>query len=308
MSPRVHLEPALAEALRELLAGNGDGDRRSAATIDTVSEIGGGSISRTLLVASGKRRCFVKLHDAALADMFTAEADGLNALTSCPALRVPRVVGHGVSGRHAYLVLEYLRLHALAEAGDAALAGRALAELHRIQGTRYGWQRDNFIGSTPQSNAWDDNWPSFFARQRLLPQLLLAGRHGQHSSLVAKGERLAAKLQLLFAGYQPPASLLHGDLWSGNAAIDDSGTLALFDPAVHFGDREADLAMSELFGGFPKRFYAAYYEAWPLADGFAQRQTLYQLYHVLNHLQLFGSSYLRQAERMLSMLLAEIDG
>jgi fructosamine-3-kinase len=179
---------------------------------------------------------------------------------------------------------------------------------HRITGPQFGWQRDNFIGSTPQCNAAAPTWPFFFARRRLLPQLELAKRHGHHGQLIASGERLAEQLPALFVDHQPQPSLLHGDLWSGNAATDEAGTLALFDPAVYFGDREADLAMSELFGGFPDSFYAAYREAWPLADGFEQRKTLYNLYHVLNHLNLFGSGYLHQAERMIARLLAEIGG
>jgi protein-ribulosamine 3-kinase len=149
--------------------------------------------------------------------------------------------------------------------------------------------------------------PFFFARQRLLPQLATGtATQGQHGKLIADGERLAGKLAALFVDHHPQPSLLHGDLWHGNAATDQTGTLTLFDPAVYFGDREADLAMSELFGGFPDSFYAGYREAWPLSDGFEQRKTLYNLYHVLNHLNLFGSGYLRQAERMVATLLAEI--
>ena len=163
-----------------------------------------------------------------------------------------------------------------------------------------------FIGRTPQHNAGRASWPAFFATQRLQPQLALAAAGGYQGRLIATGERLAENLAAFFAAHRPSASLLHGDLWSGNAAIDETGMLALFDPAAHFGDRECDLAMSELFGGFPERFYAAYREAWPVPDGYQQRRTLYQLYHVLNHLNLFGGSYLRQAEAMIASLLAEI--
>ena len=305
MNANLALDAALARTLGELIAGDGG----SPAGIDRATTIGGGSISRALRVDSGQRRCFVKLNDARLIDMFAAEADGLQALASCSALHIPRVIGQGVSGRQAYLVLEHLSLHSLRQREHATTAGRALAQLHRVQGQQYGWQRDNYIGSTPQRNASEHSWPAFFAHQRLLPQLELAkthAAHGQHGKLIASGERLAASLSALLPADQPPASLLHGDLWSGNAAIDDSGMLVLFDPAVHFGDRECDLAMSKLFGGFPDDFYAAYREAWPLSDGYQQRQTLYQLYHVLNHLNLFGSGYLHQAETMIASLLAEL--
>ncbi|ACV36077.1 fructosamine kinase family protein [Accumulibacter sp.] len=308
---RIRVRPALAGLDTALCQALGEAIGKAAgkpAGIDKATEVGGGSISRALLVDCGDVRCFVKLNDAGLADMFAAEADGLSALAACSALRVPRVVGHGVSGHHAWLVLEYLNLHALRERSAGAAAGRALAELHRIRGAQYGWQRDNYIGSTPQGNAPHPTWPFFFARRRLLPQLRLAQQHGHHGRLIAGGERLVEQLAALFVDHQPPASLLHGDLWSGNAATDEAGTLALFDPAVYFGDRETDLAMSELFGGLPDSFYAAYREAWPLADGFEQRKMLYNLYHVLNHLNLFGTGYLHQAERMIARLLAEIGG
>ena len=304
MNPAQHgLDVMLCEVLGATISG---GTASSPIGIDAISDIGGGSISRTLLVESARRRFFVKLNDARLAGMFAAEADGLSALARCPAVRVPRVVGYGTSGRQAYLVLEYLPLQALRAPGQGATAGQALAALHRIQGSEFGWPRDNFIGSTTQSNIPHRTWPFFFARRRLLPQLELAKRASQHSQLISSGERLAEKLAALFVDHQPAPSLLHGDLWYGNAAVDESGQLALFDPAVYFGDREADLAMTELFGGFPDSFYAAYRAAWPLADGFEQRKTLYNLYHVLNHLNLFGSAYLNQAERMINRLLAEI--
>lgn len=303
-SVRHHLDPALRAALSDAIGS----DTKSSRGIDTATEIGGGSISRALVVQSGDRRYFVKLNDVRLAEMFAAEADGLSALAACAELRVPRVIAHGSSDRQAYLVLEYLPLHALRAPAQGAAAGRSLAALHRIQGAQYGWHRDNFIGSTPQCNTEHRVWPFFFARRRLLPQLDLAKRRPEHGKLISSGQRLVEKLAALFVDHQAPPSLLHGDLWHGNAATDDAGTLSLFDPAVYFGDREADLAMSELFGGFPDSFYASYRDSWPLADGFEQRKVLYNLYHVLNHLNLFGSAYLHQAERMTGRLLAEIGG
>ncbi len=257
-----------------------------------------------LVARSEGARWFVKIDRAERGAMLLAEADGLRALAACPAIRVPRVVGHGVCGNHAYLVLEHLQLSPLQH--GAAAAGRALAQLHRIGGERFGWPSDNFIGSTPQLNAGDDSWPHFFAQQRLLPQLALARRQGHRGRLLDDGERLAENLPALFASYRPTISLVHGDLWHGNAALDENGTLALYDPAVYYGDRETDLAMCRLFGGFPDDFYRAYREAWPLADGFDQRCALYQLYHVLNHLNLFGGGYCEQAERLIDGLLAQL--
>jgi protein-ribulosamine 3-kinase len=296
------LDTDLCEALTTAL----DHFTGSPNRIQQFSEAGGGSISRTVIARTADTRWFVKLNSVDHIEMFEAEADGLAALARCPALRVPRVVGHGICSRHAWLILEYLDLVPLREGSTSKNAGQTLAGLHRITSDQFGWHRANFIGSTPQHNAGQRTWPLFFARQRLRPQLELAGRQGHKGKFIAEGERLAEKLPAFFVDHQPAISLLHGDLWHGNAAVDESGTLTLFDPAVYYGDRETDLAMTELFGGFPNSFYAAYREAWPLADGFEQRKTLYNLYHVLNHLNLFGGGYLHQAERMIAKLLAEI--
>lgn len=283
------------------------GESTGASTpITGMDEIDGGSISRSFIVRAGHARWFVKLNEADQREMFAAEADGLTALATCPELRVPRVVAQGMIGTQACLILEYVALSPLLDRAHAARAGQALASLHRIEAAHPGWHRGNYIGSTPQANGEEQTWPLFFARRRLHPQLELAKRRGGSARLVALGERLIGKLPALFAGQQTPISLLHGDLWHGNAALDESGRLTLFDPAVYYGDRETDLAMSELFGGFPETFRAAYREAWPLTDGFAQRKTVYNLYHVLNHFNLFGGGYLQQAERMIAALLAEI--
>lgn len=272
--------------------------------IDQVREVGGGSICRSLEVACKGERYFVKLdRDAAL---FEAEAEGLRALADCPALRVPRVIACGRYDETAFLVLEHLVLKPVTSREDAVAAAHALAELHRIRGETHGWHRDNFIGRTPQLNTPHRTWPYFFTHRRLLPQLELAKQKGHGGKLQSDGERLSEKLAALFVDYQPQPSLLHGDLWHGNAAMDETGRFVVFDPATYFGDRETDLAMTELFGGFPERFYAAYREAWPLAPGFETRKMLYNLYHVLNHLNLFGGGYLRQAERMTAALLSEV--
>lgn len=266
----------------------------------------GGSISKSVVIEDGERRLFVKLNDEVLSAMFVAETDGLAALGRCPAIRVPRVIAQGSDNERSFLVLEHLVLQPLREREAGIAAGRALTQLHAIEGTLHGWASDNFIGRNPQINTAHITWPYFFAQRRLLPQLAMTRQRGDCRRLINRGEDLAERLAAFFVDYQPRASLLHGDLWHGNAAIDETGKLALFDPAVYFGDRETDLAMSELFGGFPESFYAAYREAWPLAPGYEQRKTLYNLYHVLNHLNLFGGGYLRQAERMIESLLAEL--
>lgn len=258
--------------------------------------VGGGCICDNYLVEGGGQRFFVKTASSGH-NPFPAEADGLAALSRCPALVVPQVVATGRVGPVAFLVLTYLDLQA---EGDDGRLGEAVALLHQITYPRFGWPRDNFIGSTPQANAQDTDWPRFWREQRLLPQLRLAARRGAPELLEAAAP-LLEHLPALFTGDPPAASLLHGDLWCGNKGF-VSGRPCLFDPAVYAGDSEADLAMAELFGGFSPRFVAAYRSIRPSREGDAQRRLLYQLYHVLNHFNLFGGGYARQAAQMLRRL------
>jgi fructosamine-3-kinase len=252
-------------------------------------------------------RHFIKSGTAADYPRLQAEVDGLAALRATQTVRVPEVIECGCDQQRAWLVLERLELQSLDRAGGAAL-GRALAQMHRTRGPHFGWPTDNFIGLAPQQNTPEDSWPLFFARHRLLPQLARARQNGMERTLAEKGERIAEKVAAFFVGGHPAPSLLHGDLWSGNAGQLPDGTPTLFDPAVYYGDREADIAMAELFGGFPESFYAAYREAWPLSAGFETRKTLYNLYHMLNHFNLFGEGYLGQVRRMIERLTAELRG
>lgn len=269
---------------------------------------GGGCINETWrLCGAAGRDYFVKLNRAELADMFAAEALGLEELAACGTVRVPAVVCHGVSAKRAYLVLEWLDLGGGGATAERKL-GEQLAALHRLRQPYFGWRRDNTIGSTPQPNAPDDDWIAFWSEKRLGFQLRLAAGRGYGGRLQQLGERLRENLAALFDGYRPQPSLLHGDLWSGNAAMDAAGRPVIFDPACYYGDRETDLAMTELFGGFGAAFQAAYREAWPLDAGYSKRKILYNLYHILNHLNLFGGGYARQAESMAEQLLAEIRG
>jgi len=211
-----------------------------------------------------------------------AEVDGLRALGA--VVRVPRILEHGAD----FIVLEKLDLK---RNGDWAAMGRMLAKLHRSHGERFGWHRDNWIGLSPQFNKWSDDWAEFFAEQRLKPQIEMAKQYAIELPDVRK----------LLGDHKPKPSLLHGDLWAGNAGFIAAGPV-FFDPAVYYGDREADLAMTELFGGFPAAFYAAYNESCPLEDGYEQRKHLYNLYHLLNHLNIFGGSYLGQVQATLELL------
>ena len=221
------------------------------------------------------------------ADAFAAEAAGLEALR--PHIRVPQVLDLGVKGGKAFILLEHLDL---GYSGDYAALGRMLARLHRQSAPRFGWARDNYIGLSPQQNGWCDAWAQFWREKRMLPQLELARKNGF---------QLAEPSYRVLENHRPQPSLLHGDLWNGNAGFTAEGPV-VFDPAVYYGDREADLAMTELFGGFPAQFYRAYDEAFPLKPGYEKRKHLYNLYHLLNHLNIFGGGYLAQVKATLRLL------
>ncbi|MCQ8105559.1 fructosamine kinase family protein [Methylomonas sp. SURF-2] len=270
-----------------------------------VSGVGGGDINAAYRLQSEDADWFVKTNRASLATMFAAEAAGLQELTAFNEVRVPKVIDHGQCGGQAYLVLEYLELTGL-RGNSAALFGEKLARLHTHSQPFFGWHIDNTIGSTPQSNAQQADWIDFWQKQRLGKQLQIAENNGFGGKLQSKGEKLLAKIPAFFSAYRPHPSLLHGDLWGGNAAADQHGNPVMFDPACYYGDREADIAMTELFGGFGGDFYAAYQAEYPLDAGYPSRKTLYNLYHILNHLNLFGSGYQRQAENMMDRLLAEL--
>ena len=266
-----------------------------------VTSRGGGCINEAWLLDDGERQFFVKGNTASSLEMFEAEAEGLHELRKADAIRVPEPYATGVSGRIAWLVMEALPLGA---SPDPARFGERLARMHEYHAPHYGWHRDNTIGSTPQPNGWMDDWLEFLRERRLGFQLELARTRGLDPRTVEAGERLLESLPLFF-DHQPPASLLHGDLWRGNVGGLPDGSPAIFDPAVYYGDAEADLAMTELFGGFGEPFFAAYRAIRPISPDYPTRRTLYNLYHILNHYNLFGGGYDSQADNMIRQLLAE---
>ncbi len=255
--------------------------------------VAGGDISAAWRLDGAAGSVFLKTGPASSYEMFAAEAEGLSELAQANAVRVPAVIALGEHRDSAFVALEWLRFESVDRASERRL-GEQLAALHRTTKPRYGWHRDNTIGLTPQNNAWSDSWVDFFREHRLGYQLELAVGNGFTGALQTEGARLLKRLPVFFEHYTPVASLLHGDLWGGNWASCD-GQPVIFDPAVYYGDRETDLAMTRLFGGFGKAFYDAYESSWPLQPGHRQRSDLYQLYHVLNHLNLFGSGYLGRA-------------
>lgn len=292
------LAPELAAALAAAVARATGTNFR----IARAAPVGGGCIHQALaLEGPDDARYFAKLNDARLAPLFAAEADGLLALAAA-GMCVPRPIAQGESAGRAFLVLEHL---VLGEGSDAAHRelGRRLARQHASRGPHFGWARDNYIGLTPQANAPEASWAAFWRARRLAPQLELARANGHDGPLQALGAQVMDAVPRLLAGHAATPALLHGDLWSGNAAFLRNGTPVVFDPAVYYGDPEADLAMTELFGGFPESFYEGYREVRAIAAGYRRRRVLYNLYHVLNHLNLFGGGYLAQAERMMARLL-----
>jgi len=270
-----------------------------------LSGIGGGCIADARIATfENGTRVFVKTA-AGHADMFEREAEGLAALAEADAIRVPAVLAVSPDG----LVLELIQQGSKA-LGFAESFGRKFASLHEYRGKTCGFPHDNFIGSTPQTNrpldgSWDkakendgSAWPEFFLQRRLRFQAQLASRNGFAVLAKLLDQAEIRILELLGSSIETP-SILHGDLWGGNYIVDERGEACLIDPAVYYGHREADLAMTRLFGGFESRFYSAYEEASPLVPGHEERLPIYQLYHVLNHLNLFGSSYYQQSRNIL---------
>ncbi len=267
------------------------------------SPLAGGSINNAFRVGDGEQAFFVKTNRARLHGMFEAEATALQALTDADAIRVPRPVATGIHGHESYLVLSWLDI---AGQPDAQRFGERMAALHRNTAERFGFAIDNTIGSTAQLNAWTDDWVDFWRKQRLGYQLDLALHNGFGHGLYDLGQQLIERTPAFFDGYRPVPSLLHGDLWSGNWGGGPGGEPVIFDPASYYGDRETDLAMMELFGSPGRGFFDAYDAAWPIDRGHAIRKNFYNLYHILNHANLFGAGYARQAENMIEALLAEV--
>lgn len=270
-----------------------------------IHTIGGGCINEAYRIHSDHHDYFVKFNKASFFSSFEAEAAGLAEIQKTHTIRVPEPKCYGCNTVNAWLVLEYVNLKP-ANKKSYLVLGERLAAMHRITSQQFGWFRDNTIGATPQKNNCTVSWVDFWRNQRLGYQFHLAKQKGYGGKLQQLGEKLLTDLDLFFTNQFIVPALLHGDLWGGNCAFDQLGQPILYDPAVYYGDREADLAMTELFGGFPAEFYATYQAAYPLDGGYSTRKTLYNLYHILNHLNLFGEGYLRQAEQMQVKLLAEL--
>lgn len=271
--------------------------------IQTTKAISGGDINRAFLLQGNSQRYFVKLNSLELVEMFAAEFSGLSELAQTKTVKIPQPITFGQTCDASFLVLEFLDLKRVT-AQSERLFGQQLAQLHLQKQAFFGWKMNNTIGSTPQSNVRSQNWVNFWREQRLEFQLKLAAQKGFCGELQTLGEKLCERLDDFFTNYSLQPSLLHGDLWGGNAAADNENNPVIFDCACYYGDRETDLAMTELFGGFGRDFYAAYNDVWQLDEGYKIRKILYNLYHILNHINLFGGGYSTQAKQMMQKLLA----
>lgn len=273
--------------------------------VESRKSVGGGCINEAWLIpTSNDRRIFVKVNSRQNFDLFEAEIRGLLQLREAGAIRVPEPYACGAVGDHAILVMEAITLFSWQDAGHQSRLGRQLAELHEVTSSdgTFGNTYQNHIGRTPQNNEPSANWADFFAQRRIDFQLQLAAKNGWN--IEERAELLCVVREILNGAGASEPSLLHGDLWSGNVAFDESGNPVIFDPACYFGDREAEIAFTRMFGGFSPAFYRAYREIHQLPEREALLHRLYNLYHELNHFALFGGGYRQQAAETIRLILA----
>ena len=263
--------------------------------------VSGGDICDSFKVETNSRLVtyFAKCCSVTQADMLRTELSNLQLLRRAAAICTPEPLAQMNSGRTAALLMSYLPLGGT---GSEFELGQQLAALHRHDDVCFGLDFDNYIGRTRQQNRRSSSWSDFWWQCRLHPQLQMAGENGFARSLAALEIPLKDACYGLLESHQPPASLLHGDLWSGNKGYLADGTPVIFDPACYYGDRETDIAFTEVFGGFGPEFYRGYHQAWPLDSGYQHRKILYNLYHLLNHLNLFGGSYLSGCLQLIAQL------
>lgn len=283
------MKPALQQQIESILG----------ARIQHITAVSGGDISNAYALECGKSRFFCKLNSSPQAvAMFLAEKDGLNAIARNAAIKTPEVIAAGELDGQSFLLLHFIESKR-PDATDMAIFGSQLAVFHQTKPARFGWHQDNYIGSLPQSNREHTDWPGFYTRERLLPQLRLAyNRQFLEKRDIPTENNIESEMRNHSAEVLP--CLLHGDLWAGNFIVSAAGEAHLIDPAVYIGHHEVDLAMSRLFGGFSAHFYDAYEQVIPPAPGAETRQDLYQLYFLLVHLNLFGKSYQSSVRHILS--------
>jgi protein-ribulosamine 3-kinase len=269
-----------------------------------ITSAAGGCINSSYLLGQGERQIFIKINRLERLCMFEAEAAGLKTIASTGTICVPTVYCTGQSGDTAFIAMQAIIMRGSISTSYREF-GVQLAALHRYQKSSFGATIDNTIGSTPQHNSWSNDWYGFWRKHRLEFQLELARNNDAPTALIDDGLRLSESFEVLF-DKPPSAACLHGDLWQGNWGFTTSGKVVIFDPAHYFGDRETDIAMTTLFGRAHPDFYAAYEEAYPLSSGYAVREIFYNIYHILNHFNLFGGAYASQAHHMIRNVLSEL--
>ncbi len=285
----------LQQALQQVFSERGYSD-----TLEIIDSVGGGCINQCVRLRAGKHDFFLKYNQHQLPGMFTIEAEGLEKLAAAGSIRIPKVYAQAEAsgGIPAFLVLEWIYTQ---RSIDQNLLGEQLAYLHaNNKAEQYGYDHDGYIGSNPQDNGWMADWIDFFREGRLRPQMEMAARAGLlNRQRRTRLEKLMENLPKWLAGVDHQPSLLHGDLWGGNVIAAAGGQPVLIDPAVYYGDREAEIAFTRLFGGFSHEFYQAYQSVSALKPGYQDRFQIYNLYHLLNHLNLFGEGYGSQIDDIL---------
>lgn len=282
------------QSISQLLA-----EQLGAGSIQERRELPGGEIHPAWYLRFGSHEVFVKCDSRDMLTKFRAEAEQLELLARSKTVRVPAVYGVGSSRDYSFLLLQYLDIKPL-DAHGAWCLGEQLARLHQwSEQPQFGLDFDNDLSTTPQPNAWQRRWPTFFAEQRIGWQLQLAAEKGMHFGDI---DVLTGRVEERLTGHQPQPSLLHGDLWPLNCANSAHGCY-LFDPACYWGDRECDLAMLPLYPALPPQIYDGYQSVWPLDKGFVTRQPLYQIYYLLNRANLFGGKHITAAQQAIDALL-----
>lgn len=260
----------------------------------------GGDIHTSFKISTGTKNYFIKINDKTKLPLFQTESYALALLANESEFIVPEVICLGATQEKAFLLLEYIEFVSASD-DDWYTLGEQLAVMHQdSQHGKFGWQEDNYIGLTPQPNNWSSNWRTFFAEQRIGWQLQLLS---EKSVVIGNIDHITQICHDILTHHYVKPSLIHGDLWQGNIGFCDQGPV-LYDPACYYGDRETDIAMTELFGQFPSVFYQGYQETFPLPEHYEQRKLVYNFYHVLNHANLFGDVYITQAKAMVNRLLS----
>ncbi len=276
---------------------------RKSLLLKSINPVSGGCINQCFKILGVDSSCFfLKKNSKSFLPFFKAEAHALKEINATSTIQVPNVITYGESDTSSFLVLEFLIEGSSTRKGQYRL-GEQLAEMHRSPKEYFGWEIDNCIGATPQPNPFSIDWISFYRDYRLLHQFNLAEKKG----CIFEGKsELLDNLETFFLGYSPYPSLLHGDLWGGNTGYTQTEEPFIFDPATYYGDRETDLAFTYMFGGFDDSFYQGYENTYPLKQGFQTRKILYNLYHELNHFNLFSGGYANSAQSSINQLLKKI--